>query len=315
MFVRKLPALVVTAGLVASLTACAAAPAFVETCAPTGNAALVDAPGSVGSDPRASFPTPLVSTDVEVAELKSGDDTSIATSDAVEISISIYDGTSGEPLATQGGELVAVELRSFVEGSFPLTQAVTCSSPGSRLVVTGTAEQLFGPDALGLAPDTTLVTVSDITAAYPGQATGADQFLPAGFPSVVFAPSGQPGFTWGDAAAPADLLIAAMRQGSGETVAEGDEIAANVTAIVWNGTDTFASSFENLAPGLLLVQSLGADGSGVVPGLAEALIGQQVGSRMLVVVPPADGYPAGTAPAEVGPDDTMVFVVDILAIR
>jgi hypothetical protein len=314
-FVRKLPALVVTAGLVASLTACAAGPAFVETCAPTGNAALVDAPGSLGSDPRASFPTPLVSTDVEVAELKTGDDTSIATSDAVEISISIYDGTTGEPLATQGGDLVAVELRSFVDGQFPLTQALTCSSPGSRLVVTGTAEQLFGPDALGLDPETTLVTVNDIDVAYPGQATGADQFVSGGFPSVVFAPSGQPGFTWPDGSAPTELLIAAMRQGSGETVAEGDEIAANVTAIVWNGTETFASSFENLAPGLLLVQPLGADGSGVVPGLATALVGQQVGSRMLVVVPPAEGYPAGTAPAAVGPDDTMVFVVDILAIR
>lgn len=312
---RKLPAIVVTAGLVASLTACAAGPAFVATCEATGNAALVDAPGSLGADPRASFPTPLVSTDVEVAELERGDDTAIRLTDAVEISISIYDGTSGEPLSTQGGELVGVELRSFIDGQFPLTQALTCASPGSRLVVTGTAEQLFGPEALGLDPATTLVTVNDVTAAYAGQADGADQFVTGGFPSVVFTPTGQPGFTFPDGGAPEQLSIAALRQGSGDEVAEGDEIAANVTAIVWDGTATFASSFENRAPGLLLVQDLAADGTGVVPGLATALIGQQVGSRLLVVVPPADGYPAGSAPAEVGPDDTMVFVIDILAIR
>lgn len=314
-FVSKLPALVVTAGLVASLTACVGAPAFVSSCAPSGNAALVDAPGALGSDPRATFPTPLVSTQVEVAETESGQDPTISASDAVEISISIYDGASGEELNTQGGALVAIDLRSFVAGQFPLTQALTCSSPGSRLIVTGTAEQLFGPDALGLDPATTLVTVNDIELAYPAQATGAEQFVPAGFPSVVFTPAGQPGFTFPDGAAPTDLRIAALRQGTGDRVAEGDEISANVTAIVWNGEATFASSFDNQAPGLLLVQDLAADGTGIVPGLASALIGQQVGSRMLVVVPPSEGYPAGTAPAAVGPEDTIVFVVDILAIR
>jgi FKBP-type peptidyl-prolyl cis-trans isomerase 2 len=41
-----------------------------------------------------------------------------------------------------------------------------------------------------------------------------------------------------------------------------------------------------------------------VPGWDKGLVGQTVGSRILLVVPPADGY---------GAKDTMVFVVDILA--
>lgn len=308
-FVRKLPALVVTAGLVASLTACVGAPAFVSSCAPTGNAALVEAPGSLGADPRATFPTPLVSTQVEVAETDAGDGARVRLTDAVELSVSLYDGATGTAASTGTSDVVAVDFSRFVMNSVPFTQALTCASVGSRLVITGTGEQVLGEG------ESTIVLVVDVLDAYPAQADGNEQWVPAGFPGVVFAPNGQPGFTFPDGGAPDDLRITALRQGSGATVTEGAEILTNLTAIVWDGDATFASTFENEAPALLNAQPLDAAGTGVVPGLASALIGQQVGSRLLVVVPPSEGYPAGTAPAAVGPDDTIVFVVDILALR
>ena len=55
--------------------------------------------------------------------------------------------------------------------------------------------------------------------------------------------------------------------------------------------------------------------TGVVPGLAEGLIGQTVGSQVIVVIPPELGYPAGQAPASVPEGSTMVFVVDILGLE
>ena len=50
----------------------------------------------------------------------------------------------------------------------------------------------------------------------------------------------------------------------------------------------------------------------LVPGLQKGLVGQKVGSRVLVVVPPAEGYPQGNATPKVDPGDTLVFVVDVL---
>jgi len=57
-----------------------------------------------------------------------------------------------------------------------------------------------------------------------------------------------------------------------------------------------------------------------VPGWDKGLVGQTVGSRILLVVPPADGYGAKGSPPiggegspPIGAKDTMVFVVDILA--
>jgi peptidylprolyl isomerase len=312
-FVRKLPAILATAGLLISLTACTSVPPLAD-CTPAGNALLVKASGPAGGDPAATFPTPLVAKSVEVADIVKGDGDAVGPDDAVAVSTSVYDGKSGSPLNTQQGPLIAAGLLSFVNGQFPFTSAMSCTTVGSRFVITGSASDLFGPDSLGLDPATTLVVVSDITAGFPGQADGVDQLPQSGFPSVVFTPRGQPGFTF-PAAVPTELGVAALKQGRGVTVKEGDNVFANVTGIVWGAKSTFASSWDNQAPTPILAQKLGADGSGVVSGLATAIIGQQVGTRLLVVVPPSDGYPAGQEPSGVTAGDTLVFVVDILEVK
>lgn len=313
-FVRKLPAIIAAAGLLVSLSACAAAPSPLASCDSSGNAALVTADGSFGKDPATTFPTPLVAKKAEVSILTEGDGEKVTRDGGVTATASIYDGATGAALTTQQGALVAVTLRSFVNGQLPFTSALACASEGSRVVTTGTASQLFGPDALGLDPDAAVVVVSDIQDAFPGQANGTDQVAQNGFPAVVFTPNGQPGFTFPDGDAPTKLAIAALKQGSGATVEDGDSVIANLTGIVWGGTATFSSSFTNQAPATITATALTADGNGVVSGLAKALVGQQVGSRVIVVVPPSDGYPAAQVPAGVTDGDTLVFVVDILAI-
>jgi peptidylprolyl isomerase len=52
-----------------------------------------------------------------------------------------------------------------------------------------------------------------------------------------------------------------------------------------------------------------------VAGFGQALVGQTVGSQVLVVIPPALGYgPSGGTPdGSIGATDTIVFVIDILA--
>jgi len=52
----------------------------------------------------------------------------------------------------------------------------------------------------------------------------------------------------------------------------------------------------------------------VITGWDKALVGQKVGSRVLVVVPPSEGYGKdGNQQAGIKGTDTLVFVVDILA--
>ena len=53
---------------------------------------------------------------------------------------------------------------------------------------------------------------------------------------------------------------------------------------------------------------------GVIAGWDEGLVGQTVGSQVLLVIPPEQGYGSeGNPDAGISGTDTLVFVVDILA--
>lgn len=314
--VRKLVGVVLAAGLLVSLSACA--PTADDTfagCNPSGNATLVSTSGSFGGDPKSTFPTPLVSKTSELSVASKGDGEKVAETDGVDVSLSIYNGTTGEALQTQSGPITGITLRLFVtDGTFPFSEALSCATVGSRVVTTGTASGLFGEQALGLDPAQTLVVVADIALAFPSKANGTDQIPQAKYPSVVLAPNGRPGLTFADSDVPEGLGGIALKQGNGTEVAEGDQIIANIMGVVWNGKTTFLSSWENNAPMTLAVSPLAADGSGMVPGLLSAVVGQKVGSQLLVVASGADSFPTGTEPTGVSAGDTVVFVVDILGI-
>lgn len=313
--VRKLVSVVMAAGLLASLAACSAAPVPYASCEPSGNAALVTAKGKLDADPKAEFPTPLVAKKAQLAVPIHGDGAQVTAGSTVEVTVSIYDGTTGDALETQSGPITAQTIRVFVtDGNFPFSSAAQCATVGSRVVSTGTASQLFGSDSLGLDPETALVVVSDIDAVYLGKANGADQVPQAGYPAVVLAPDGRPGLTFPAGETPKSLAPIALKQGSGATVKEGDGIIVNITGVVWGAKTTFIDSWDRKAPTGLLITDLASDGTGVIPAIKTALVGQKVGSQMLVVAAGDDSYPSGSAPSGVAEGDTVVFVVDILGI-
>ena len=62
-----------------------------------------------------------------------------------------------------------------------------------------------------------------------------------------------------------------------------------------------------------VVSKLGSGGMGAVYLVEHPLIGKKVGSRVLLVIPPKDGYgEQGNPQGGISGTDTLVFVVDIL---
>jgi peptidylprolyl isomerase len=58
---------------------------------------------------------------------------------------------------------------------------------------------------------------------------------------------------------------------------------------------------------------IGASPPQVIPGWSDGLLGKKVGSRVLLSIPPAEGYgKQGSSQAGIKGTDTLVFVVDIL---
>lgn len=322
---RKLASIAMTAGLLVTLSACSGSPFFGAACTPTyepgSNSALITADGGFGNDPAAEFPTPLVAKSDEAQVVHEGDGDLVPVGGVADVQITIYDGQSGDKLIST--DYAGSGLRAAaIEGQPAFGALAQCTTVGSRVVAVGTAGELIGEsgitaNGLPVGPDDAVVLVADVLRSFLGKANGADQIPQAGFPAIVLAPDGRPGFTFPNETAPTDLRYAALKAGNGAVVEEGDSVVVNYTGVVWDSQAVFDSTWENGVPATLVASDFTTtgDGSGVVPGLAEAMIGTKVGSQLIVVIPPEFGYPAGSAPASIGEDATIVFVLDILGIE
>ena len=103
------------------------------------------------------------------------------------------------------------------------------------------------------------------------------------------------------------LVTQALIKGAGPAVTAGQTITVQYTSVKWDGKQ-FDSSWDRGQP----IDTPIGTGS-VIAGWDEGLVGQTVGSQVLLVVPPDKGYgTSGSSDGKVKGTDTLVFVVDIL---
>jgi peptidylprolyl isomerase len=316
--VRRTSGLIAAAVLVSTLAACGAADerAGCTPAAQPGDASnAVQADGALGSQPTVTFPTPLVTDRSEVTELVVGDGEVISSGEVADAHLSLYSGENGDLLTST--DYKEAYLRRPVTADDPLGRALQCAAVGSRVVYATTVEDVYGADnpQIPLENDATIVAVFDVARVFPGRANGAPQLGQDGMPAVVLAPDGRPGISVPSSAAPEDLRVAVLRKGSGTEVAEGDRVVLHYTGLLWDDEQVFDTSWETGVPATFTAASFEDDPEGVVPGLAKAVIGQTVGSQVIVSIPPAEGYPEGQAPASIPAGSTMVFVFDVLGIE
>lgn len=321
--VRTASALVLSTALVGSLVACTG-PFGTAGCSPvvpTGaSAALVDASGALGSAPEVDFPTPLETDGAQQAVIEPGEGDPIARGQIVDFQVSLFNGESGELITASSYDPAEAPLRRTAGAELDLlAEAVQCAQVGSRIAVTGTIADVFGADtldpSLGLGNGDAIVMVLDVQAAYLGRATGVPQLGASGIPAVVTTPDGIPGVTIPNEAPPSELRAHTLVLGQGAALEESDRAVLHYTGLLWSTKTVFDSSWERGAPATFPIVSFEDDPAGIVPGLAEGLIGKTVGSQVIVVIPPELGYPSGQAPATIPDGSTMVFVVDILGIE
>jgi peptidylprolyl isomerase len=117
----------------------------------------------------------------------------------------------------------------------------------------------------------------------------------------------KPVLSFPDTPAPEDLGVQVLVQGDGQTVSAGDSIEVNYYGQIWTGR-MFDNSYDR-GSSISFPIGVGA----VIGGWDDGLVGQQVGSRLLLSIPPHLGYgPNGMPAAGIRGGDTLVFVVDIL---
>lgn len=145
-------------------------------------------------------------------------------------------------------------------------------------------------------------TSSDSTATESTQATTeSTEAAPEGTKPNVTVPKGPP---------PKKLETKELTEGSGPAAKSGDTVTVQYVGVGYESGEEFDASWDRGEP---FTFTLG--GGEVIGGWDKGIVGMKVGGQRELIIPPDLGYgPAGSPPV-IGPNETLIFVVDLLAVE
>ncbi len=122
--------------------------------------------------------------------------------------------------------------------------------------------------------------------------------LPKGAPAVPIIP-GPP---------PTTLTTHDIKVGTGATVAKDAKVTVNYIGVSCSTGEIFDSSWSRNQP-------FQADLSGgVIEGWQQGIPGMKVGGERELIIPPSLGYGAEGSPPTIAPNETLIFVVDVVSV-
>jgi peptidylprolyl isomerase len=106
---------------------------------------------------------------------------------------------------------------------------------------------------------------------------------------------------------PRKLVIKDLKEGKGAAIQSGDTAVVNYVGVDYESGEEFDNSYDRGEPFPVPV------GQGqVIPGWDEGLVGMKVGGRRRLIIPPRLAYGAQGSPPAIGPNATLVFVIDLV---
>jgi FKBP-type peptidyl-prolyl cis-trans isomerase len=271
--------------------------------------------GAFGAKPTVTIPKINPPASLQAQHLISGHGTLVAKGDLAVADLTAYtwNGTATKKISELStGQPEPLTVGSTISG---LDKSLEGSRAGSRLLITIPPKDGFGSKGnsqLGVSGKDTLVFVADVLGSYQKTASahGTHEVVNGtGLPTAgTSSPGTAPPLHIPQTAPPATLQIQTLIQGTGPVVKKGKLLVAQYEGVIWRTGKVFDSTWQRGAPAGFQI------GTGqVIKGWDDGLVGKRVGSRVLLVVPPADGYgKQGSSQAGIKGTDTLVFVVDIL---
>ena len=311
---RASATLFVVVGLVAGLTACSAAeekPAPSKEASATdciaesgASSEAVNVDGEFGAAPTVKFDFPLKATETERTVVVEGDGDVVASGDVISTGFVMYNATTGEEISNSIAEGQAAELtvstESILEG---LVNTLQCSTVGSRVVAVIPPAEMWGeqgyPD-LGIEGTDSVVMVADVVSIVPpltpAEWTDNVPEVELGDAPVVTLPEGE---------APAELQLAVLEEGDGDVVKATDTVTLDYQGTSWQTREVFDQSYGK--------EPITAPANGFVKGFTAALVGQKVGSTVLVTIPAEFAYGPSPDAHELG-GQSLVFLIQIKGV-
>ena len=117
---------------------------------------------------------------------------------------------------------------------------------------------------------------------------------------VITVPGGEP---------PTDLVMEDLIEGEGQVAAAGMQVSVDYAGISWSNGREFDASWNRGQQ-----FSFGLGGGQVIPGWDQGVQGMKVGGRRRLTIPPAMAYGSSGAGGVIGPNETLIFVVDLRSV-
>jgi peptidylprolyl isomerase len=111
-------------------------------------------------------------------------------------------------------------------------------------------------------------------------------------------------------APPKKLEIKEIEKGTGATAKAGDEVTVQYVGVGYESGKEFDSSWSRNEP-----FAFGLGAGQVIPGWDQGVEGMKVGGRRELIIPPELAYGEAGSPPAIGPNETLIFVIDLLAVK
>lgn len=109
---------------------------------------------------------------------------------------------------------------------------------------------------------------------------------------------------------PKQFAIQEIEEGTGATAKKGDTVTVQYVGVGYDSEEEFDSSWSRNEP---FSFTLGA--GEVIAGWDKGLVGMKVGGRRELLIPANLAYGQTGSPPAIGPNETLIFVVDLLAVE
>ncbi len=307
--------------LTTALAACGSDDAGAEDAA---TLAAVDVSGDVGETPDIAITEEMTAGEQDTETLVEGDGTELADGDQVVVDYWLGNGYTTEAvqsssgpknvavLATVGGTDQQPQTLEDVIGAAAARLVEPGATVGSRVATVGSPQDVLGlpglPD-LGIGNLDPVVLVVDLEQ-QPLSGPGGQQVdAPDWVPSLESADGVPTAWDFQGTPKPTDQLRSfATVVGDGPEVEKGDLLVADYLGQVYGAKKPFDDSYSRGEP-----VGFGIGVGQVIQGWDRALVGQTVGSRVVLAIPPRLGYgEQGSEQAGIQGSDTLYFVVDVL---
>ena len=255
--------------------------------------------GAVGSKPTVTFETAFIGNAEAHLVLVPGTGEEVKAGQRVTADYVAISGNDGSELdATYGKtpQRIVLDKNSLLA---PVYDAMVGQKVGARVLVSADVTESQG---------TWILFVFDITGTQdvPTAASGTPVTPLPGLPEITIV-NGVPTITPPTGTPSTTLISQVLIKGDGPVITSGQTVLMHYTGMIWASGKVFDSSWGSGAVDFPV-------GVGqVIPGFDEGLVGQTIGSRILLVIPPDKGYGTqGNAQAGIAGTDTLIFVVDLL---